>query len=107
MSHLCMQPFKLRHQRHVDNSKIEVTFMHHFSRLSANKDSNNTNIYLYMTKCHEIWLRAIVHHFLYFDYIMRLTPFDYLEVKCLTSHIFMSYVDARTEVKFNGSLITC
>ena len=46
-----------------------------------------------------------MHHFLYFDYIMRLTPFDYLEVKCLPSHIFMSYVDARTKLKFNSSLM--
>ena len=36
---------------------------------------------------------------------MRLTPFDFLEVKLLNSHIFMSYVDARTLVKFNWSMV--
>ena len=44
-----------------------------------------------------------MHHFLYFDYIMRLTPLDFLEVKWLISHNFMSYLDTRTSVKFNGS----
>ena len=43
-------------------------------------------------------------HFLHFYYIMRLTLFDFLEVKWLNSHIFMSYADARTEVKFNWSM---
>ena len=42
-----------------------------------------------------------MHHFLPFYYIMRLTPFDFLEVKWLNSYIFMSYADARTKVKFN------
>ena len=45
-----------------------------------------------------------MHCFLDFDYIMRLTTFDFLEVKWLNSHIFMSYVDARTYEKFNGSM---
>ena len=45
-----------------------------------------------------------MHHFLYFDCIMRLTPLDFLEVKWLNSHIFMSYVDARTYVNFSGSM---
>ena len=45
-----------------------------------------------------------MHHSLYFDYIMRLSPFDFLEVNWLNSHIFMSYVDARTLVKFNRSM---
>ena len=45
-----------------------------------------------------------MHHFLYFDYIMRLTPFDFQEVKWLNSNIFMSYVHAITWVKFNGSM---
>ena len=43
-------------------------------------------------------------HFLYFDYIIRLISFNFLEVKILNYHIFMSYVDARTCVKFNGSM---
>ena len=45
-----------------------------------------------------------MHHFLHFDYVMRLTPFDFLEVKCLNFYIFMSYVDARTYVMFNRSM---
>ena len=48
----------------------------------------------------------IMHHFLNFDYIMRLTPLDFLEIKWLNSHIFKSHVDVRTEVKFNGSMDT-
>ena len=37
-------------------------------------------------------------------YLLILTPLDFLEVKWLNSHIFMSYVNARTWVKFNGSM---
>ena len=52
----------------------------------------------------KIWL-SYLHHFLYFFFcIMRLTPLDFLEVKWLNSHIFMSYVDARTWVKFDESM---
>ena len=36
----------------------------------------------------KIWLSHVIHHFLHFYYIMRLTPFDFLEVKWLNSHIF-------------------
>ena len=43
-------------------------------------------------------------HFLNFHYIMRLTRFDFLEVKWLNSDIFMNYVDARTYVKFNWTM---
>ena len=35
---------------------------------------------------------------------MRLTPFDFMEVKWMNSHIFMIYVDAKTWVKFNWSM---
>ena len=35
---------------------------------------------------------------------MRFIPLDFFEVKCLNSHIFMSYVDAMNLVKFNGSM---
>ena len=45
-----------------------------------------------------------MHHFLHFDYTMRLTPFDVLEYKWLNSQIFMSYMDIRTQVNFNGSM---
>ena len=45
-----------------------------------------------------------MHHFLNFDYIITLIPFDFLEVKWLNSHIFMRYVDARTYVKFNENM---
>ena len=51
-------------------------------------------------------ISPIMHHFLHFDYIMRLTPLEFLEVKRLGSHIFMSYVDVRTLVNFNGSVDT-
>ena len=54
-----------------------------------------------MLRLHVITYHA---HFLHFDYIMRLTPFDFHEVKWLNSYIFMRYVDARTCVKFNGSM---
>ena len=47
-----------------------------------------------------------MHHFLHFDYIMRLTPFEFLEVKWLNFYIFMSYVDTMTKVKFNESVDT-
>ena len=39
-----------------------------------------------MTECGEIC--NIIHHFLHFDYIVRLTPFDLLEVKWLNYYIF-------------------
>ena len=45
-----------------------------------------------MTECDE----NIMHHFLHFDSIIRLTPVDFLEVKWLNSDICMSYVDAKT-----------
>ena len=54
----------------------------------------------------KILLNPIPHYFLYLDYIMTLIPFDLLEVKWLNSHIFMSYMDARTEVKCNESMDT-
>ena len=57
-----------------------------------------------MEKCHENMISSIMHHFLNFDYIIRLTLFDFLKVKWLNSHIFMSYVDARIQVKFDGSM---
>ena len=44
----------------------------------------------------KILLSPIIHHLLYFDYNMRLNPFDFLKVKYLNSHIFMSYVDTKT-----------
>ena len=47
-----------------------------------------------------------MHHFLHFDCIIRLTPLDFLEVKWSNFDICMSYVDARTKVKFNGSMDT-
>ena len=52
----------------------------------------------------KIGLSHVMNHFLHFVYIMRLTPFDFLEVKRSNSHIFMSYVDTRTWVYFNGSV---
>ena len=42
-----------------------------------------------------------MHDFLHFACIIRLNSLDFLEVKLLNSHIFMSYVDARTYVKCN------
>ena len=48
----------------------------------------------------------IMHQFLHFDYNTRLIPVDSLEVKWLNSHTYMSYVTARTLVKFNGSMDT-
>ena len=36
-----------------DNSKISITFMHHLSCLSVDKDYNNENIYFYMAKSGE------------------------------------------------------
>ena len=45
-----------------------------------------------------------MYHFSYFGYIMRLNLFDFLEVKWLNTHIFMSYVHVRTLEKFNGSM---
>ena len=52
----------------------------------------------------KIGLSLIMHHFLHFDCIMRLNSLNLLEVKWLNSHIFMSYVDASTQVKLNGSI---
>ena len=46
----------------------------------------------------------MIHNFLCFDCIMRLTPLDFVKVKWLNSDTFMSYVDARTWVKFIGSM---
>ena len=37
----------------IDNSKIYVTFMHHLSCLTSNKDCNNDNIHSYIAKCGE------------------------------------------------------
>ena len=45
-----------------------------------------------------------MHHFFHFDYIIRLTLFDILEVKWLNSHIFVRYVNAWTWVNFNGTM---
>ena len=42
--------------------------------------------------------------FLTFLLYYETNPFDLLEVKWLNSHIFMSYVDARTYVMFNWSV---
>ena len=48
----------------------------------------------------KIWLSHVMHYFLHFHYIMRLTPFDFLELKWLNSHIFMSFLDARNFGEF-------
>ena len=65
--------------------------MHHLSCLSVDKDYRNDNIYFYMVECDENMFKSYHESF-----IMSLTPLDFLEVKWLNSHFFMSYVDART-----------
>ena len=71
--------------------------MHHLCFLSTNKDYKNENIHFYMVICEENMTKSyVMYYFLNFHYIMTLTLFDFLEVKWLNSHIFMSYMDART-----------
>ena len=68
----------------------------HVSCLSVDKEYNNENIYFYVAKCNENMTNPTRRYFLHFDYLMILTPFDFLAVKLLNSYIFMSSVDART-----------
>ena len=52
--------------------------MHHLPCLSVDKDYKNKNIYFYIAEMEKVRLSHIIHHFLYFDYVMRLTLFDFL-----------------------------
>ena len=69
--------------------------MRNLSFLSANNEYKNENIHFYMVECDKNMTKSCMHYFLNFHYIMRLIPFNLLEVKWLNSHIFMSYVDPR------------
>ena len=70
--------------------------MHHLSCLRARKNYKNENIHFYVLEFDKNMTSHAMDHFLHFHYIMRLTPFDFLQVKWLNSHILMTYVDART-----------
>ena len=47
------------------------------------------------------YISPIVNHFLLFDYIIKLIHLDILEVKWLSSHIVMSYVEFNRSIDTN------
>ena len=76
--------------------------MHHLSWLSADKDNKHEKIHFYMAKCDENMSNSYRASFLIFWFYYVTNPISFFGIQMVEFHIFMSYTNARTWVKFNG-----